>query len=123
MTARRPGRRRPSSSAERRTHIAVADRLRAEARPGWWWSHVPSGELRTKRTAALLVRLGLKSGMSDFVLVGPDGLHHWLELKADSPLSEAQADFVGMLRARRVPCAVARSYGEAIEVLQSWGTI
>src|SRR5262245_21061519 len=82
MIARRPARRRPSATPERRFHIALADRLRAEGRPGWWWSHVPSGELRTKATAALLERLGLKPGMSDFILIAPDGGHHWLELKS-----------------------------------------
>ena len=116
-------RRRNNAMAERRMHIAVADRLRLEARAGWWWSHIASGELRTKKTAALLQRLGLKPGMSDILLIAPDGEHYWLELKVDSPLSDHQASFLGMLRRRGVKCAIARSYADAIAVLEQWGVI
>ena len=109
---------------ERSTHIAIADLLRAACKRGWWWSHVPSGELRTEKTGALLQRMGLKPGMSDFLFIAPDGEHRWLELKrGQSPLSEHQADFLGMLRRRNVKCAVARSYAEAEAVLKSWGVI
>jgi hypothetical protein len=66
---------------ERRTHIALADLLRAACRPGWWWSHVPSGEHRSERTGGLLKRMGLRPGMLDFLLISPAGEHHWLELK------------------------------------------
>ena len=120
--------RRPAKAAppapERRTHIAIADALRLGCKPGWWWSHIPSGELRTKETGALLARMGLKPGMSDFLLIDPFGEHHWLELKRGaSPLSVHQTDFLGMLRRRGVKCAVARSYADAVEVLKSWGVI
>jgi hypothetical protein len=120
--------RRPAKAAppapERRTHIAIADTLRADCRPGWWWSHVPSGELRTENTGALLKRMGLKPGMSDFLFIAPDGSHAWLELKrADGVLSDSQTDFLGMLRQRGVKCAVARSYADAIEQLKQWGVL
>ena len=109
---------------ERRTHIAIADTLRADCRPGWWWSHIPSGEYRTEKTGALLQRMGLKPGMSDFLLIDPLGEHHWLELKRGaSPLSEHQVDFLGMLRQRNIKCAVARSYADAIDQLKLWGVI
>ena len=116
--------RRMPPAPERRTHIAIADTLRADCRPGWWWSHIPSGEYRTENTGALLKRMGLKPGMSDFLLIDPLGEHHWLELKRGaSPLSEHQTDFLGMLRQRGVKCAVARSYADAIDTLKAWGVL
>ena len=76
---RRSARRAPLP-IERRTHIAIADTLRVACRPGWWWSHVPSGEHRTEKTGALLKRMGLRRGMSDF-LFSPHWSPCWLELK------------------------------------------
>jgi VRR-NUC domain len=118
-----PARRMPPAS-ERRTHIAIADRLRDDCRPGWWWSHIPSGEYRTEKTGALLQRMGLRAGMADFLLIDVVGAHYWLELKRGaSSLSEQQAEFLGMLRRRGVKCAVARSYADAVEVLETWGAL
>jgi hypothetical protein len=110
---------------ERKIHIAVADLLRLQAhRKGWWWSHIPSGEHRTERTGALLLRMGLKRGMADFLLIAPDGTHHWLELKrGNAPLTEAQERFAEMLRSRGVPHAIARSFDEAVRQLKTWGAL
>lgn len=118
-------RRRPIPLAsERRTHIAIADLLWRAAAPGWWWSHVPSGEYRTEQTGKLLRRMGLKPGMFDFVLIAPDGRHHWLELKrGTAPLSEAQREFQTMLTQRGVPAAVARSFDDAVIWLKIWGVL
>lgn len=117
--------RRLPPAPERRLHIAIADRLRADCNPDFWWSHIASGELRTKETAALLQRMGLKPGMSDFLFIGPNGQHHWLELKRDyrAPLSEPQEDFLAQLRRRSVPCAVGRNYDSTIEKLKLWGVL
>ena len=106
-----PGRRRrPPPPIERRTHIALCDLLRIACRPGWLWWHTPNGEHRSPATAALLARMGVRAGVSDFVLVGPTGTHHYLELKrGKAPLSEAQKQFLGELAVRDVTHAVARS--------------
>ena len=121
---RRSARRAPLP-IERRTHIALADLLRLQAhRNGWWFSHIPSGEYRTEKTGALLLRMGLKRGMSDFQLIAPDGRHLRLELKRGSaPLTESQKHFAEMLRERGVPHHVARSYEDAVEQLKAWGTL
>ena len=68
---------------ERRVHIAVVDLLRDAGKPGWWFSHIPSGEHRSPQTGALLLRMGLRPGMFDLLLISPAGVHHWLELKRD----------------------------------------
>ena len=36
-------------------------------------------------TAALLQRMGVRPGLFDFLLIGPDGRHYWLELKRGPP--------------------------------------
>jgi hypothetical protein len=109
---------------EHRTTAAVADALRVAAAPGWMWSHFPAGELRDDVTGAKLKRMGLKRGWSDFVLIGPDGVHHWLELKrGKASLLVEQEAFAQQLLQRGVPWKLARSFDEAIAVLTGWGAI
>ena len=112
----------PKPPIERRTHIAVADVLRAAAFPSWLWLHVPNGEFRTDATGALLARMGVKPGVFDFLLIGPDGTHHWLELKRarNAPLSKAQLEFRAELIRRNVPHAIAYSFDDAVAWLKSW---
>lgn len=115
---------RPPLAIERKTHIALADALRVGCAPGWLWSHFPAGEHRDEITGALLKRMGLKPGWLDLLLIAPDGIHHWLELKrGKAPLTDDQEAFLGALRARGVPCAVARSFDEAIAQLRDWGAL
>lgn len=121
---RRSARRMPPP-IERRLHCALADTLRIACRPGWWWSHVPSGELRTKETGALLLRLGLRPGMFDLLFIDPAGQHYWMELKRDqrAPLTEGQKQFAEMLHVCGVPHHVARSYDDAVHQLKQWGVL
>jgi hypothetical protein len=120
---RRSARRAPPP-IERRTHIALADLLRHTCRPGWWWSHIPSGEHRSEKTGALLKRMGTQRGMLDFLLISPTGAHHWLELKRGSaPLTEAQQAFIEQLTRRGVPWFVARNYDAAVQQLKQWGVL
>jgi hypothetical protein len=120
---RRPAAR-PAVALERRTHILLADTLRAACRPGWWWSHIPSGELRTEQTGALLKRMGLQRGMADMLLISPIGTHYWLELKrGNAPLTDGQENFAAMCRDRCVPYQIARSYDQAVAALQQWGAL
>lgn len=117
-------RRRAPLPIERRTHIAIADLLRVACRPGWWWSHIPSGEHRTEKTGALLQRMGLRRGMSGFLFVGPAGQHCWLELKRGrAPLTGEQEAFAEHLRQSGVPYYVARDYQSAVNQLKEWGVL
>lgn len=120
-----PRKRRPPPAIERRTHIAIADLLRRLIRPGWIWLHVPNGELRTKRTGALLKRMGALPGTLDFLLIDPFGKHYWLELKRDrlGRPSPAQLAFMAQLKERCVPYAVAYGFDEAVDRLQLWDAL
>ena len=118
------GHKAPPLPKEDRTTAAVADALRVAAAPGWMWSHFPAGEARDEQTGAKLKRMGLKRGWSDFVLIAPDGRHHWMELKrGKASLRVEQEAFAQQLLQRGVPWKVARSFDEAIAVLTAWGAI
>jgi hypothetical protein len=70
--------------------------------------------------------MGVKPGWFDFLLIAPDGRHHWLELKrnvASAKLTEAQAAFMGELIRRGVPFAVCRTFDDAVGVLRDWGAL
>ena len=110
--------------SEFQMQCAVADALRIGCSPGWFWTHFPAGELRTDETGRRLKRMGLKPGIFDLLLVDPNGTHYWLELKrGKAPLTTEQGIFLACMTLRLVPCAVARSFNEAITVLKGWGAI
>jgi len=118
-----PRTKRKRFASEMATHVAVADMLRKLAMPGWWWSTIPSGEMRTETTGALLKRLGLKRGIPDFLFIGPSGTHRWMELKRagnGGRLSPDQLEFQGMCIERGISHAVVRGFAEAEAQLREW---
>jgi len=117
-----------SPAPERSTHIAVADLLRAAARPDVFCTHIPSGELRTDKTGGLLKRMLLRPGLPDFMFLSRKNGAPWvafLELKRGGlgRLSPAQALFGSLMLEFGVPYAVARSYDEAEAQLRAWGVL
>jgi len=112
-------------ATERRTHIAIADLLRQDCRPDWWWTHFPSGELRTDRTGALLKRMGLKPGVADFLLISPEGKPHWMELKRGNlgRTTEEQEAFAALCGRVGMPYGLVRTFHEAKDQLDRWGVL
>ena len=110
---------------EVRTHIAIADLLRINARKDWRWTHFPSGELRTPATAEKLQRMGVTAGWFDFLLVDPQGVHYWLELKRGKlgRMSPAQTDMADFFCHARVNHAICNSFEEAKRALEIWGIL
>jgi hypothetical protein len=105
-------------------HVAVVSTLRRFARPDWQWCHIPSGELRNKRTAAKLKAMGTRPGWSDFILISPAGILHALELKrVGGVLSDRQEDFATWCGLCGVPHRVARNVGEALAAFSAWGCL
>jgi hypothetical protein len=82
--------------------------------------HIPNGEKRDKRTAALLKTLGVRPGVPDLCLPLPRrgycGL--WIELKtATGRLSPAQEAEIAALRAEGYAVAVCRGWERAAATL------
>ena len=74
------------------------------------WTHIANGEHRSEATGALLKRMGVRPGVPD-LLIAPDGLHCWMEIKRSrgGTLSEAQRQFRdGSRRARRAQRGLLR---------------
>lgn len=102
---------------------AVVEHLKARARPGVWYCAIPNGELRSKRTAARLVRQGVVAGAPDLLIIA-DGKACGLELKAaKGRLSPAQKHVMEAWRKAGGFFSVAHGLDEAIDALQAWKAI
>jgi len=102
-------------------HFAVAKLLGDHCRAEWRWTHIPSGELRDKRTAGKLKQMGVKPGWPDFILVPPIGQLHCLELKRlGETLSDEQETFRLWCDRYRVPHVVAYSIDEVLVAFAAW---
>lgn len=123
------------SAPEFRTSCAFADLLRRSASPEWFWCHYPAGEERTARVdadgrrfspaGARLKRMGLKTGVADYLFASPTGRLHALELKRrdGGDLSNDQEKFRDWCRAHNVPWRVARSFDQAVAIVTEWGVL
>jgi hypothetical protein len=105
-------------------HMAVAKVLRDHALETWAWTHIPSGEMRSKITAFKLKRMGSKPGWPDFILVAPSGQMHGLELKRQGEkLSDSQEAFQVWCIKHAVRHSVCRTFDEVLAVLDSWSCL
>ena len=114
---------RAPSPLEWQVQASVADTMDRWLKPSWRFTHIASGELRDKGTAAKLKRMGVRAGWPDFVLLGPPGLH-CLEMKrkgedlsADQELFEAFCKTVG------TPYRWADTLDGALAILKEWGCL
>jgi hypothetical protein len=105
-------------------HRAIADHLRAFAHPDWRWSHFPSGEKRDPRTAAKLKTMGVQKGWPDFLLFGPGGRLHALELKRrGGAMTEEQESFAAWCQEQGIPFVCTDDLREALVTLSGWGAL
>ena len=122
---RRPKRARlPYPPPENETHCMIADLLRLAIKPGWIWWHTPNGELRNKAAAGRLKRMGVKPGVSDFLLLSPSGDFFALELKREgkSPTSD-QHDFLAAVFDAGHRSDWVDTFDDAVDVLRRWGCL
>lgn len=102
--------------------------------PKMFWCHVPNGEARHPRVAEKLKRMGVKSGVWDILLWGPNNKNYYIEMKRptktgatrkplENKLSDNQQHFRKTLVALGVPkdhFAVADSVDGVLEALKAW---
>ena len=111
-------------ASEFKLHCAVADTLRVAANKDWYWTTIDHGEERPIMAAERLKRKGVKPGLPDILLIGPDGRAYWIELKVKGGrVSDEQVAFGREMDARNVPWAVTVGYEAAIEVLRRIGAV
>jgi hypothetical protein len=119
-----PRKPRKAPAPEFAIHCMVADALDKFLRRDWIYTHIANGELREKRTAARLKRMGVKPGWPDFILLPPSGQAHFLELKRrGGALSAAQTDFALWAFDHEIPFACADSFDAALAQLKDWGAL
>jgi hypothetical protein len=111
--------------SEYQLHVTIAEWLRQCGVKGLVWFHPSNGELRTKRTAAKLQRMGVRAGVADFVFILPGGKAAFLEVKKSktSLLSIAQKQFKQDVEALGCDYSVVRSIDEAVSTLIEWEVI
>ena len=104
-------------------HIETAKLLAAYSKSSALHFHVPNGEKRGRRTAARLKQMGVRPGVSDFVIV-VDGLVHFLELKTDKGrLSVDQMCFAEDAQRAGGTFHVAHSLDDVIDTLNGIGAL
>lgn len=104
-----------------RTIVAFCD---LDLAAGWFYFHVPNGEDRPKISAAILVGLGLKSGVADLIFISPGAVTHAMEIKRPGgKLTKPQIWFRDYCQGAGVPWAMVESLKQAIETLRGWGAL
>jgi hypothetical protein len=74
--------------------------------------------------AMRLKAMGVRAGVTDLVIMDPDGQACFLEIKTESgKLSESQKKFRDLCADRGWPWGIARSVEEAIEQCRTWSII
>ncbi len=116
--------RKPPPAPEFHLQCLIADILRRWIAPGWRFTHIASGEYRSKATAGRLKRMGAVPGWPDFIFLSPVGLAHFLELKRRGRnLSDEQDDFAAYARAHGYAFEWADNFDKALAILKRWGAI
>ncbi|MCO7246389.1 VRR-NUC domain-containing protein [Halomonas sp. Mc5H-6] len=91
--------------------------------------HVPNGGQRSKSTGAALKRQGVKSGVSDLVVMEARGGWHglYMEFKASPPhtaaLAQSQHDWLALAEARGYCAVLAVGLEEAKRVLDEYACL
>lgn len=109
-------------------HKAVADNLRQRGAPGLVWFHVPNqgrmGGARGRVQGAILKSLGVRAGVSDFILLH-EGKFFAIELKAEGgkPPTEEQIAFLQDVNKAGGYSVCAQGLDRALAYLQQWGLL
>src|SRR5262249_37435086 len=89
----------PPPAKEYHLHCLIGDVLKRWCNRDWRYTHVASGEFRTKATAGRLKRMGVTAGWADFQFFHARGAVCFLELKRrGNDLTDAQEELANFLR-------------------------
>lgn len=101
--------------------IAIRKALKARA-PGVAFVAVPNGAQRTAWSAMRAKQEGMQSGFVDGLVIGPNQMIAFLEIKTRTgQLSEQQHIWLNFLTKAGFHCGVFRSVETALAALRQWG--
>jgi hypothetical protein len=104
--------------------IKAVYEIRKVLRDGWKIIHPPNEEVRSGRTLAKQMALGMHPGVPDLIVFSPKGKPHFMEFKTENgALNDAQEDFQFWAIKVGVRHSVVRSVDEAMRVFADWGAI
>lgn len=107
--------------------IQVADWLRLyESARDFIFMSIPNEGKDRRNIARLmkLIRMGLRKGAGDILIVKRGGRSYFLEIKTeDGVQSDDQIEFMENCERLGIPYAVARSFEEAQEIIINWGIL
>lgn len=107
---------------EQALHKSIAAYLGASLPKPWIFWHTPNGGGRSKVEAAIFKAMGVRAGIPDLFVLGPERFLVGLECKSEKGrLSPAQKEALGALAELGVPTIVCRDLDDAIAALASLG--
>jgi VRR-NUC domain len=110
--------------AEISIQIKAVYEVRKVLRDGWILIHPPNEEVRSGRTLAKQMALGMHPGVPDLIVFSPKGKPHFMEFKTETgALNDAQEDFQFWAIKANVRHSVVRSVDEAMRVFEFWEAI
>jgi len=117
------GRRKPRDNPEHRLQCALADHIRMVGRRDMWWSALPFGEFRAKRTAAKLKAAGVRPGAPDLAFLF-GGHFYGLEVKVKGGTqSEEQIRTEAEIATGGGTYAVGKGLDQCLDILRGWGVL
>lgn len=119
----------PSETKEQIALAGFLDQVRYNGRK-LQWAAIPNGGKRDKRTAAILKKMGVKSGLSDILIFDSPPNYPLmkgavLELKKlkGGKLSPEQIEWLDYFENNSWVAGVAEGLNEALALLKDWGYI
>ena len=110
---------------EQIVHRAVVAYLKLTLPKPWLFFHCPNGGGRSKAEAGIFKTLGVRAGIPDLIILGPERFMACIEFKAPKPhkssLSPAQRDTINALGVLGIPTLIVRSLDEAERALREMG--
>ena len=110
---------------EEKLQRAAVQYLKLTLPSPWIFFAVPNGGARSKAEAGIFKALGVKAGVPDLIVFGPEARVICIEFKAPKPakasLSPAQKDTIAALGELGVPTLIVRRLDEAERALRALG--
>jgi hypothetical protein len=119
----------PSETKEQIALAGFLDQIRYNGRK-LQWAAIPNGGKRDKRTAAILKKMGVQSGLSDILIFDSPPNYPLmkgaaLELKKlkGGKVSPEQIEWLDYFNSNSWVAGVANGLNEALKLLKDWGYI